>query len=199
MGYKSIEVRRAKDKERYYKHRDRLLEEKRTYRLENIEKFKLKDKLYWLKNKEKINLRQKKKYAENREAKKQYAKEYYRKNKKEALEWGKKYYEENRVRILDIKNKRVKGEDYKLKTRLWWHKRRALKKSTTDNSVNIKSVQELLESQDNKCKMCSIELTKENRHLDHIKPLCVGGEHSMKNLQWLCAKCNLTKPKKSWI
>lgn len=196
MGYESIEVRRAKDKERYYKHRDRLLEEKRTYRLENIEKFKLKDKLYWLKNKEKIILRQKKSYEENKEAKKQYAKEYYRKNKKEALEWGKNYYKENRDRILKVKGKRVKDEDYKLKTRLWWHKRRALKKSTDDNTVNLQSVQELLEIQSYKCKMCGVDLV--NKHLDHIKPLCVGGEHSIKNLHWLCAKCNLTKPKKSW-
>jgi 5-methylcytosine-specific restriction endonuclease McrA len=32
--------------------------------------------------------------------------------------------------------------------------------------------------------------------VDHIVPLCSGGRHDEDNLQILCKKCNLTKPKK---
>lgn len=30
-------------------------------------------------------------------------------------------------------------------------------------------------------------------HLDHRIPICLGGAHSIENLQWLCEPCNLSK------
>lgn len=165
----------------------------------NIEDRRKHDKEYYKDNKERISERGRKYYQKNKDRVKLKSKKYYSQNKDLILSQAKTYYEVNKAKIKDRNFVYRQKTDFKIKRMLWWHKRRALKKSTTDNTVNLKSVQELLESQGCKCKMCNRDLSKSDKHLDHIKPLCVGGEHSIKNLQWLCAKCNLTKPKKSWI
>jgi 5-methylcytosine-specific restriction endonuclease McrA len=39
-------------------------------------------------------------------------------------------------------------------------------------------------------------------HLDHVKPISLGGPHILSNLRPSCAKCNLTKnakPAKEWL
>jgi 5-methylcytosine-specific restriction endonuclease McrA len=46
------------------------------------------------------------------------------------------------------------------------------------------------------CAICGDNLkweVKNSVHLDHITPLIKGGLHSISNLQWTCAKCNLKK------
>jgi predicted restriction endonuclease len=45
-----------------------------------------------------------------------------------------------------------------------------------------------------KCKHCGLE---ENLTLDHIIPICSGGENTVDNLQPLCKKCNSKKGKKA--
>jgi len=48
----------------------------------------------------------------------------------------------------------------------------------------------ILERDEYRCKQCG---SWENLHVDHIKPLSKGGTNDEKNLQALCAKCNLSK------
>ena len=67
-------------KERYYENRDKILKQKKEYRLKNIEKIKLKDKEY---------------YENNRKEKIEYAKNYYMKYKEKISE----YKKENRDRF----------------------------------------------------------------------------------------------------
>ena len=46
------------------------------------------------------------------------------------------------------------------------------------------------------CGICNKKLdwsTPKNIHLDHITPIALKGEHSIKNLQWSHAKCNQSK------
>lgn len=47
-------------------------------------------------------------------------------------------------------------------------------------------------AQRNKCAICATSL-KGGSHLDHIVPLARGGLHEPRNLQFLCAPCNLKK------
>ena len=42
-----------------------------------------------------------------------------------------------------------------------------------------------------KCKYCEKPLTE--YHVDHVVPLCKGGDNSKENLVIACPKCNLSK------
>ena len=48
-----------------------------------------------------------------------------------------------------------------------------------------------------KTKICSIcnQALSESRHLDHIKPLCLGGTHTMDNVRYVHPVCNLRRPR----
>lgn len=35
----------------------------------------------------------------------------------------------------------------------------------------------------------------DGKHLDHIVPINIGGKHMMNNVRYICAKCNLERPK----
>ena len=72
------------------------------------------------------------------------------------------------------------------------NKRRAIKKSAEDGTVTPNSVKMLLIEQNNKCFHCNKELDN-TKHLDHYIPLSKGGPHSINNVVWSCAICNIRK------
>lgn len=43
------------------------------------------------------------------------------------------------------------------------------------------------------CHWCGCETAQGGRHVDHVVPLCAGGEHTSKNLVIACKTCNLKK------
>lgn len=56
----------------------------------------------------------------------------------------------------------------------------------------------ILKAQRGKCAYCKVRLG-DKYHVDHIKPLSRGGLNDRKNLQMLCALCNLSKGPKDQI
>lgn len=78
------------------------------------------------------------------------------------------------------------------RTRVRNRNRRALRMNAPGKHT-LDEVLHLLESQDNKCACCGIELTESTRELDHKMPLIRGGYNSIENLQWLCQFCNSSK------
>ena len=59
-----------------------------------------------------------------------------------------------------------------------------------------KELNQLIEKQNYKCFYCDSFLDfsiKQSVHLDHVKPFCKGGKHTLTNVVWACAKCNLKK------
>ena len=86
-----------------------------------------------------------------------------------------------------------KGKDV---TRRSVHKRRAQKLASEDGTVTAQALEDLKIKQSNKCFHCSELLDfsgKGTVHLDHFIPLSLGGCHTIDNVVWSCAKCNLTK------
>lgn len=69
----------------------------------------------------------------------------------------------------------------------------ARRKSSDDKTVTLEAVRRMHREQNGQCNICSCTLTDKNRHLDHIYPLSRGGKHTISNVQWLCARCNLSK------
>lgn len=67
-------------------------------------------------------------------------------------------------------------------------------KDIADGTVTLVSLRKILILQDNRCAVCSVDITpSEFRHLDHIQPISRGGKHAIFNVRWLCVGCNLKK------
>lgn len=100
------------------------------------------------------------------------------------------YYEANRERLLR------RALDYQKnnldRARVNNQNRRA-RRTGAEGSHTLEEINHLLEVQDNKCACCNVNLTKDNKHLDHIYPLALGGTNYIWNLQWLCQFCNSSK------
>jgi 5-methylcytosine-specific restriction endonuclease McrA len=99
-------------------------------------------------------------------------------------EQAKRWARENKDKVREIQ---------KTKDRV----RRAREKNS-DGTITTKEWRELKKKYDYTCLCCkkkepSIQLT-----LDHVKPLKLGGEHSIRNAQPLCFSCNSVKGAK-WI
>lgn len=85
-------------------------------------------------------------------------------------------------------------DSHKEEARIYKHNRRLREWSTNDWTITIKSLEELLFLQYNKCALCGLDISnREDRHMDHIYPLSRWWNHSIHNIQWLCIKCNLSK------
>lgn len=155
-----------------------------------------KDRIYREQNKNYIQQNKKEYRIKNIEKVKAANKEYYESNKEVIAEKTKKYREDNKDSIKAKKSAYYKTEAGKLVSKNAKNTRRALKSSTSDNTVTKDYLTTLFAVQANKCFYCSTELTLTEPgsvHLEHYIPLSKGGIHSCGNVVWSCSSCNLLK------
>lgn len=76
-------------------------------------------------------------------------------------------------------------------------KRQRLIEQTCDGTLDRKTVGQLFGGY-KQCPCCGSEMKRNDKHLDHIKPLSKGGKHSIYNAIILCASCNLSKGSKDF-
>lgn len=103
-----------------------------------------------------------------------------------------KWQKENPERV-NAKNARWKKENPDSITKQ--RNARRARQLAAGGSYTAKEARELLVAQDYLCAnpYCRADLRHVKRHLDHKVPLAKGGSNGIENLQWLCARCNLTK------
>ncbi len=173
-----------------------------SYKEANKDEMKAYQKQYNIDNKEERNTKAKTRrdIPENKAKAKEYGKQYWQRNKE-------RLYKQNRQRDLaNPESTKIYKKRYKLSdkgiasTANNASIRRIRKIQASDGTIPIdykfplnRELQKLMTSQNKKCKNCNIDLIHGNIHLDHIKPISKGGEHSIKNVQFLCATCNLQK------
>lgn len=63
----------------------------------------------------------------------------------------------------------------------------------TDDAVRQSDLMAMVEQQQYRCALSGIELTPQTAALDHIVPVSRGGEHAVRNLQWLNSEVNRMK------
>ena len=152
-----IECEKKRYSNYYDKNKNKILQDKKEYRLNNIDKFKEKDKEYYVNN---LNIIKAKR---------------------------KHYVNMNKDKIREYKQK----EDYKIKERLFKHKRRLKIKQGNINTNELKA----LINKNKTCYWCDIELNGVY-HIDHYYPLSKGGSHTIDNIVISCPSCNLKKHSK---
>lgn len=154
---------------------------------------------YYKKNKDKICARTSKYQKENPEIQKRSAKKYAQTDKAKITQ--RKKYEIAKENGYLEKCKKYRDENKERYSLLYSEKRikRANKiKANTFKNATSKQIKKLLELQNHRCINCNVYLS-DNKHLDHIVPISLGGGNDLNNLQWLCAPCNLSKKNKDPI
>lgn len=82
---------------------------------------------------------------------------------------------------IDVRKARNRGGKKKRRERL----KAAGRRYTAAEIITLRKIQK------NKCINCFTQLN--DYHIDHIMPLSLGGDNSIKNIQLLCPPCNLSK------
>jgi len=201
-----------KDKINHYNHtnKKKIQEQRRIYTENNKDSKKAYDKKYKLENKDRIQKFQKEYYAKHKSKMNEHSKDYRLNNKIKTMEYQRNYAIANRLKLKNYKRcyqieniHKIRlhraSVGYKLMKRAVDSKRRKQLTIEANGSVTKVSLNALLMDQDSKCFYCNCLLDfniKRSVHLDHYIPLSKGGTHSIDNVVWSCASCNLTKGSK---
>lgn len=192
---------------------DEIAEDRKRYYQENHDKISKRRDCYYQENKEEINHKRRDAYQKYPDKCLKRRKIYYWNNREQILLKSKKYRKTNSEKLCikskaryaanpekhkaDVK-KYCQTEEGKAVRQKAGQKYRALKIGVT---VEDFSPIEIFKRDNYICQSCGIKTRPEFKnqyhpkkpHLDHIIPLSLGGKHSKKNVQCLCAHCNLTK------
>lgn len=173
----------------YSDNKDHILDQKKQYRLDNIEAFKKKDLEYNRSNKGKIKDRNSEYYIRNSDAAKLAAKKYREENPEKIYESNQKNYREN------IEARKDYAREYHAANpgiqRAANQKRRSRLKGA-DGSFTAVQIRSLMKCQVGKCIYCKSRIL-DFYHIDHIIPISKGGSNWISNIQLLCKTCNLSK------
>lgn len=99
---------------------------------------------------------------------------------------------------LDEQKRRQKlySEEYRRahkKEFVWYVTKRRLKKKGSGGSFTMEEWEQMKVEYGQKCPCCQRSEPEITLHIDHIKPVSLGGRNEKKNIQPLCKSCNSTK------
>ena len=171
----------ARVKKRAEEKRDEILVYMRNRYAENADEINAKTRADRAEDPEKFRKADRDRHAKNPEVKRASGRRAYQRNKEQ------KKARANQYRI-DNPDARADAQQ-----------RRRAKKAGAKIERVLRA--DILERDGPSCAMCGVETIqpvyakpiKNERHYDHIVPLCRGGSHSMDNMRILCAGCNLRK------
>jgi len=181
----------------------------KEYRQEHKEEITEHRKQYKKDHKKEIAARDKRYNQKHKEARAAYQKTYRQIHKEERIKYIKKYCKINKIRISN--HQKIYRDDNKDKLKLYYqserfkcaaskarHKRKAFRLNNVYEEFNPCKI---FERDNYICQLCGKKTRPDykNQHhplypnLDHIVPLSKGGDHTMKNTQCLCHRCNCKK------
>lgn len=176
--------------------KEKHLAKTREWRKNNPDKVAAMKRRYYQKYKDLISKKKKAERLENPALVIAKRKKYVNSHKGLILEINKRSRLKDPLRTRE--NKRRHNLRHPDKVRARRHNRKA-KLRGCKGIISAKLTNDLMDKQKNTCVYCksmisSIPKIKEKKaHLDHKMPICLGGAHSIENLQWLCETCNLSK------
>jgi len=204
-----------RSKKSYQKHKDTILVKHAEWKVNNQDRIKERSKEYYKENKEYIAAKNAEWYEENKEARAAYCLEnkevirarrgdYYQKNKEKLGAYAAAYRQENKESMdaYQVVYRQENKESAAAYNARWCKansdkcaakkaKRRAKKLNQTPPDADFKLIEEFYKEARH-----LTETTGVSHHVDHIKPLDLGGLHHQDNLQVLTAEENLRKGNK---
>lgn len=166
----------------YAANKDRIAESSKKWRAENRKSIIDRRKAYRESNRDAIN----QKVREWRERN-----PGYEQPNREAYQ--EKWYEENKVRLSGIRKAHFQNNRGMYRaSRL----NRIAREKSAEGRHSASDVENILMDQGHKCANCKRCVIVIGYHVDHIQPLSKGGSNWPRNLQILCATCNLKKSNK---
>ena len=166
------------NKEYKEKHEQEIKDYQDKYKEEHREEKLRRDRKYYKNNKEIISKKNKVRYENNKEKYSEIGKTYYKEHREERLEYRKQYYQEHKEEIRKY-NEKYRKENPQVQFN-GHHKRKQLEENQ-GNGVSREQWFECFEFFNWECAYSGIQLTKDNRNLDHIVALDNGGEHEIWN------------------
>jgi len=146
-------------------------------------------------NKPKIDMYAAKVRSKNREKFRLAQTKYRLKNPEKIRISSSTWYEKNAA--TQKEKAKIWAKTHRIHTSFISARRRSLKRSSVEQHTK-EELLNLLKLQGYKCANCEVDISV-RRHADHINPLSKGGSNSIRNMQWLCPRCNLTKRSKDPI
>lgn len=144
----------------------------------------------------------------NKERKDAIDKAWYEANKERKAAYMKARYEANKERLTAATRawRKANKERHAAYMKAWnkansdarnvINRNRRARERSAEGTHTKAELQALRAKQGNMCAGCLRCLKHIKSHVDHIMPLALGGTNDIDNLQYLCARCNLSKGKK---
>ena len=165
-------------------------ERNKQYREDNKDYYKQ----YYEDNKERI-AEQKKQYREdNKEKINEYAKQYYEDNK----DYYKQYREDNKEKIAE-QNKQYRASEQGQVVQFNARNKRRQREEEQGRGITVEQWKEMMEFFEWKCAYSGTPLNKDNRTIDHIFPLKIGGLNEPWNCVPMYANYNFSKQGKDMM
>lgn len=126
-----------------------------------------------------------------------HSRKWYAENRIEAIARRRVCYDNNREHF--IHEACLWSQQNPEKKRIYSQKRRALKLTNTppDSMLTIEEWVTILSKHHHRCAYCGCRLGEgegeERPTMDHVIPLCQGGQHSKENVVPACKRCNSVK------
>mgnify|MGYP002984871854 FL=1 len=187
-----------RNRQHYQNNKESILKQHKQYYEANKNTILLQHKQYYEKHKEHLSECKKQYYEKHKEHLSEYYKDYYNKNKEKISEYKKRYNEQNKEYIREYdkqRNKTLKRKICKFNST----SKRRLKEENQGNGIKQNQWLEMMDYFDWKCAYSNVDLTKENRSIDHIKPISLGGEHEIWNVAPMLKNYNYQKQDKKML
>lgn len=195
-----------------------------AWRAANPAKEKAAKARYYVENKECVNAAKSKWYAENKDKSRETNRLWLKNNPDKARARSAKWRAKNleRCRAMTLAWTKANQEQFKANIKAWkcankervrktnaaWHAAnpekalikkylRRMREAKSGGRIRKGDIAFLMERQSGVCaSLWCNESVREQRHVDHIMPLKLGGSNERDNLQILCPVCNLSKGSK---
>ena len=168
------------------------LKKEKQYYLNDKEKVLKRKRKWYLNNKEKVLKHNKKYTQEHEERTKEYKKQWYEDNRERLLEKRAQYYQDNK----ELHKERCKKYRKTLQgqiTEFNSHCKRRFKEENQGSGITKEQWFECMTFFNFKCAYSGTQLNKDNRSIDHIVPLNLGGAHEIWNVVPMYISYNISK------